>query len=70
MIDESAMCVISAKRYENVDIRKQIENQLIEAVFGTSKTHGVTWSMQVSLDPDHFVRWTGMTYVKAARNAE
>jgi len=66
MVNEAAMCVIDAKRYDDIETRERLENQLIEAVLGNKQTHGVNWSMLVSLDGEEVVRWKGMTYEKEA----
>jgi hypothetical protein len=68
MDDEAAMCVIDAKWYDDTKTREKLENQLIEAVLGNKQTHGVNWSMLVSLDTEQVVRWQGMTYQKEAAN--
>jgi hypothetical protein len=66
MVNEAAMCVIDAKRYDDIKTREKLENQLIEAVLGNTQTHGVNWSMLVSLNGQDSVRWQGMTYEKEA----
>jgi hypothetical protein len=66
MVNEAAMCVISGERYDNIETRKTLEKQLIEAVLGNTQTHGVNWSMLVSFDGQDSVRWQGMTYEKEA----
>ena len=66
MVNEAAMCVIDAKWYEDSETRERLENQLIEAVLGNKQTHGVNWSMLVSLDDEQSIRWQGMTYQKEA----
>jgi hypothetical protein len=65
MENEAAMCVIDDKRYQDVELRQKYEYQLVEAVLGNENTHGVNWSMLVSLDGKDSVRWQGMTYKKA-----